>query len=104
MTLLLEFKVSQEPAPASSDVFGGSANASGSASRRASRLHGPTKVMTTKACVHPTRGLRCVFSWERLQQSVVDAFRRLEVSSVFLVCLTSTWTAPSALFAVIARL
>ena len=98
------FKVSQEPAPASSDVFGGSANASGRSSRRASRLHGPTKVMTTKACVHPTRGLRCVFSWERLQQSVVDAFRRLEVSSVFLVCLTSTWTAPSALFAVIARL
>ena len=74
MTLLLEFKVSQEPAPASSDVFGGSANASGSASRRASRLHGPTKVMTTKACVHPTRGPTLCF---QLGTATAERSRRL---------------------------
>ena len=90
MTLLLEFKVSQEPAPASSDVFGGSANASGSASRRALRLHGPTKVLTTKACVSPTMAYAWIFSLEGLQQSVVKAFRQLEARAVFLVCITST--------------
>ena len=44
------------------------------------------------------------FGLERLNQSVVDPFRRLEATLVFLVCITSTLPKKAALFGVICGL